>query len=371
MMRTSLSPYLTVAAIVVVSSSVVRAELFTLPKKPVDSRIAAFHKAVESLHARAARSRSAWREEDLRKKVSSKYLGLEKRYEKLRDPRKRARALAELALVYAELAWVERIEPLRAQIAELDADLAARLGSFAASKHFVVRVVGVDPKWGKSALDLAEAARAGYLELFGFSHISKVPGKKVRILIHVDPSIEKSRLFFHPTPMYHSELRYEMPDEKYLTLAGQRRIVYGFCHELGHMVAMWGKYREVEDDKHAWAHYTGCLVVEKVYDRLGNEPWPTWTSYQRRASGVTRLRKQIDGKTSGVGSYDAILTLFHTIGAEFGTDVYGKCWVWRAKKKRFRRLNNVPYLWLNDLRDALLVSVAKKDRARVVKLFGR
>ena len=136
------------------------------------------------------------------------------------------------------------------------------------------------------------------------------------------------------------------------------------------MVAMWGKYRVVEDDKHAWAHYTGCLVVEKVYDRLGNEPWPTWTSFQRRASGIERLRKQIDGKTSGVDSYESILKLFHSIGEEFGTDVYGKCWVWLAKKKRFRRLNNVPYLWLKDLRDALLVSVDKKDRARVAELFA-
>lgn len=81
--------------------------------------------------------------------------------------------------------------------------------------------------------------------------LSKLEGKKVRILIHLDPERKRTRLFFHPSPPYHSELRLEISDAKQLTLAGRQRLVYGFCHELGHMIAMWGEYPGVEDDKHA------------------------------------------------------------------------------------------------------------------------
>ena len=145
--------------------------------------------------------------------------------------------------------------------------------------------------------------------------------------------------------------------------------MYGFCHEMGHMAAMWGQYRVKEDDKHAWGHYTGCLIVEEVYKKLGNQPWPTWTSFQRRASGKPRLLGQVEGQTPGTGTYESILTLFHTIGEEFGTDIYGKAWQWLEAKKRFRTINNVRYLWLRDLRDALIAVVPRNNAPRVAELF--
>jgi hypothetical protein len=135
------------------------------------------------------------------------------------------------------------------------------------------------------------------------------------------------------------------------------------------MIAMWGQHGVVEDDKHAWAHYTGSLIVEEVYERLGNEPWPTWTAFQRQASGKARLLAQIDGKESGTDSYEAILQLFYTIGEELGTDVYGRAWKWLEEKKRFRRINHVPYLWLKDLKDAL-EEIEPEKRERVREWFG-
>ena len=345
-------------------------ELLEFPKRPADRQLAAFAKAVRDVHAKAMRTRKPWKEAELLERVPSKFLKLEARFAKIKDPTKRARALAELALLYADLAHVDGIGPIVDSLQELDSDLAARLGHFEASENFLVRVVGADRKWAGAALRLAEAARDGYLERFGFTAISKVPGKKIRILIHVDPMHSKSRLYFHPSPPYHGEMRYEVADENSLTRAGKQRLVYGFCHELGHMVAMWGQFNRVEDDKHAWAHYTGCLVVEDVYEKLGNEPWPTWTAFQRRASGEARLLKQIEGKTAGTGSYESILKLFHEIGTEFGTKAYGKAWEWLAAKKRFRRIHHVPYLWLRDLQEALLHVVPRNEAAKVRELFG-
>ena len=47
-----------------------------------------------------------------RKRLPRSLLTLEKRYAKLKDPQKRATALSQLALLYAELAWVEKIQPI-------------------------------------------------------------------------------------------------------------------------------------------------------------------------------------------------------------------------------------------------------------------
>ncbi|MHC4251353.1 MAG: hypothetical protein ACYS9X_19710 [Planctomycetota bacterium] len=359
-----------VEVLLVLAPRVANAELLTFPERPVDPRLSAFRKSIHTLQAKAMKSGKPWTEADLRTRVPRTYLGLEKVYARVRDPRRRALALAQLALVYSELAWVERIEPIRESLAELDEALLARLGHFEESEHFLVRVVGTDPKWGKAALRLAEAARQGYVDIFGFDSISAIPGKKIRILIHVDPAVRAPRLYFHPSPRLHGEMRYEMPDGKYLTLAGRRRIVYGFCHELAHMLAMWGEYRVNEEDRHAWGHYAGCMVVEAVYDSLGNEPWPTWTAYQRRASGVARLRKQTEGRAPGTGSYEAVLSLFRAIGDDFGPEVYGKAWTWLERKRRFRRTNCVRYLWLRDLKEALLDTVPKSKAARVREIFA-
>lgn len=377
-MQTS-SEYLLAAAVALLLASswgaggaggVEGAELLVFPDKPLDPGLLAYKQLTDRLHQSALRSRKPLAETALRAKVPSRLLALEKKYLKIKDGATAARALSELALLHAELAWAEKIRPITEAVEKLDPSVARRLGHFEESEHFFARVVGADAKWAAASLRLAEAAHAGYRELFGLDSISKVPGQKVRILIHVDPSHKRPRLYFHPSPPYYSELRYEIPDAKYLTLEGRNRIVYGFCHEMGHMLAMWGVYGGVEDDKHAWAHYTGCLVVEEVYDRLGNEPWPTWTAFQRRASGRARLDNDTQGKSPKLDSYEGILKLFTAVGDEFGTETYGRAWTWLESKKRFRRISNVRYLWLKDLREALLHVVPREKAPRVAEIFA-
>lgn len=363
---------LTLACLFPGGSSTARGEdLLVFPQRPVDSQLAELAKAIESLHRQALRSKAEWTEEDLRQKIPSRYLKLDARYLALKDSEAKARALAELALLYAELAWVERIRPLSEALRKIDAKLADRLGHFEESKHFLARVAGADAKWAEAAVKLGEAAREGYLARFGFRDISKVPGKKIRIVIHLDPAIAQTRLYFHPTPLYHGEIRYEIPDEKFLTVSGGRRVVYGICHELGHMLAMWGDYfKKIEDDHHAWAHYTGCHVVEEVYERLGNSPWPTWTAFQRKASGLERLRKEVEGVKPGKGSREGVLAILDAVGEDLGTKIYGEAFAWLEKQKRFRRINNVPYLWLKDLEEALTRVAPREKAARVREIFA-
>jgi hypothetical protein len=113
------------------------------------------------------------------------------------------------------------------------------------------------------------------------------------------------------------------------------------------------------------------MVLEEVYGQLGNSPWPGWTAFQRHASGKDRLLEQIKGKSGGLESYESILALFHSVGEEFGTQVYGRAWLWLEKNKRFRKINNVPYLWMKDLEESLSAVVPKGKAARVKELFNK
>jgi len=49
--------------------------------------------------------------------------------------------------------------------------------------------------------------------------------------------------------------------------------------------------------------------------------------------------------------------------------VYGRAREWLEKKRRFRRVSRVPYLWLKDLRDALVATVDREDRAEIATWF--
>ena len=63
--------------------------------------------------------------------------------------------------------------------------------------------------------------------------------------------------------------------------------------------------------------------------------------------------------------------MFHAAGEEFGTQIYGRAWLWLEKSKRFRKINNVPYLWMKDLEDALTGVVPKAKAPRIKELFKK
>lgn len=40
------------------------------------------------------------------------------------------------------------------------------------------------------------------------------------------------------------------------------------------------------------------------------------------------------------------------------------------KTRRFGRINNVPWLWLKDLKEALLAVTPRQGKSRVLEIFG-
>lgn len=339
-------------------------------KTPLDAEIAKFRADIERLNENYSKSKSQKGEETLWKKIPGEFKAIEDKCMKIKHDDQAASALMEVALVYAEIAHVKKTDRIRKLIKKRDPEAARKLGIFKLTDHFLIRGVNVEEKYLDSAALLFECIHEGYEEVFGITEVSKVPGKRIRILLSVDPDkYERHRLYYHPTPMWHSECRFVMPDPKYLTAEGGCRIISGFAHELGHMVAMWGKYREREDDFHAWGPYCGFTLGDYVYDKLGHKAWPQYIPDYKRTDGI-KVYKGSMGEEPGCGDHEAVSRLFYEIGERLGNKIYGKAFAWMEKTGRTRKINNVRYYWLSDLKAGLKATAKKKHSTWIEKAFA-
>lgn len=349
-------------------SSKLRAHLEQV-KNPMDEEVQKFREAVENINRNHKHGGKGKQEEMLWKKIPSEFRGIEEKCAKIKDSAAAAKALYDVALIYAELAFIEKIEGIKTLLQERAPESAEKLGIFKSTENFLIQGVNVEEQYLEAAAGLFECIYKGYRKVFGITEISKVPGKKIRVVLAVDPEEYKNhRLYFHPTPMWHCECRFEMPSPKYLTVAGGCRLISGFAHELGHMVAMWGKYREREDDFHAWGPYCGFMLGDYVYERLGRKAWPDYIPDFKRTDGM-EFYKTTMGETSGCGDAGAVRRLFYEIGEKFGPQIYGKAFSWMEKSGRTRTINNVRYYWLQDLKDALDSVTKKKHSTWLEKAF--
>ena len=289
---------------------------------------------------------------------------------KMKNDDQAAKALYDTALIYVDLAYIKRIERIRDMLAKRSTDYLIKLGTFRLTDNFLLNGINVEKKYMDAAAGLFECYCRGYAEIFGITNISKVPGKKIRVVLDVDAEKYKQiRLYYHPTPMWHAETRYEMTDTKYLTVAGGRRLISGFGHELGHMVVMWGKHRVREDDFHAWGPYCGFTLGDYVFDKLGKKAWPDYIPDYKRTDGTRYLKSKAADKPS-CADYEGCLKLFMVIGDTLGTQIYGKAFAWMAKYNRTRKINNVRYYWMKDLKDALNALTNKKYSKWLDQIFA-
>src|SRR4029450_6105065 len=95
--------------------------------------------------------------------------------------------------------------------------------------------------------EVLDTVLTGYDEVFGFAEFSKVPGKKLRVRLHLEPEIKQPPHFAPQFPWY-SEIDFPGSDPtgfRSPTPKGQF-LFYGLCHELGHVIAMWGDLQTME-----------------------------------------------------------------------------------------------------------------------------
>ena len=158
--------------------------------------------------------------------------------------------------------------------------------------HAVVTYSGIDEKHAKAVAEVVQAARAAAVDEYGFDMPKTVS-------VSVTAGAKRARLFN------------DGHDRMYLSIRSSRDLrqprysgiynIYGFCHEVGHLAM----YRVIRDHSwmttaaaEGWAHYLGSVLVDLVYEKLGQEVWPD--RYDYRGDGMARLKRQLAARPSPI-----------------------------------------------------------------------
>jgi hypothetical protein len=269
-------------------------------------------------------------------------------------------ACGEAALAIDRVADFDRI------CASLGPKDSKPLGIVLSKPRYQIRGFDGMEKEGLEALSgVLDEVLAAYDELFGFAELSKVPGKKLRVRAHLVPKIEKPPHFAPQFP-YHSEIDFPLIDPKAFsspTKEGQFQF-YGLCHELGHVIAMWGD-RSNEEDKHTWAHYTGVTIVEHLAASRKDAPALRDAKDVRwRSLEIERKKIAEAGTKPGSGDARECLALFIALHDLVGPKTIGEAINTLDGEDKRLRINRVRYYGFDAFEKALLATDAGKKKAK-------
>ena len=323
--------------------------------------------SIDKINAAHARSPSRTTEDELMRKIPQTAVRALDRVLKASPSPETAAALFRCGEAALDLAALEHFERISARLREVDPESAARLGDAVARKRFIVRGIGdFEPRYLEGFADLMSAILDAYDEVFGFKEWSKVPGKKIRIRLHLEEKITRPPHFAPQFP-YHSEIDMPVIDPTGLrspTPQGHM-MFYGLCHELGHLIAMWGDRGNMEDH-HAWAHYTGVVIVEhmattKEYESfladLRDVRWRSLTLERKKTE------HQIPPSTKDRAGVMALLIKLHDAA---GTKAIGGALNLMSDKGMGHRVNHVRYYRFRDLKRALTHMVEDRQTENVI-----
>jgi hypothetical protein len=216
---------------------------------------ARYVKAVAKVNDDHARQPGKTREEQLRAKLPADARSALQRVLAAKDAPDLAPALLQCGEAALDLDLLDDFAAIRARLETAAPAEAKKLGRALSRPRFILRGIGELQKgYLDQFAEVLDTVLTGYDEVFGFAEFSKVPGKKLRLRIHLEPEITRPP-HFGPEFPWHSEIDFPVVDPAAFrspTARGQF-LFYGLCHELGHVIAMWGDLQTMEDH-HAWAH---------------------------------------------------------------------------------------------------------------------
>jgi hypothetical protein len=265
-----------------------------------------------------------------------------------------AAALLKCGEAALDLNQMEDFQAIRARLTTVAPTDAAKLGDALSRPRFIVRGIGgLQAGWLQSFADVCDGVLAGYDEVFGFKEFSKVSGKKLRFRVHLEPAITKPP-HFGPEFPWHSEVDFpvDTPAQFSSPTPKGQMLFYGLCHELGHVIAMWGDIKTMED-KHTWAHYTGVALVSHLSEAAKDKPWmQNMKDVRWRSLVVERARTDLQASppTSTDGGMMGVWLALHD---SVGSKKIGEAMNALDAKKQNRRVNNVRYYSLADFQKAL------------------
>lgn len=278
-------------------------------------------------------------------------------------------ALQQVGEAALDLDRLEDFDAARARLAELAPGSEAELGVALSRERYLLRGLGgLDEAYLATFAQVLDAVLDGYEEVFGFAELSKVPGKKLRVRVHLEPTITRPP-HFAPEPPWHTEIDFPVVDPKYFLSPTQdgKFLFYGLCHELGHAVAMWGR-PDYEEDHHAWAHFTGVVITEHVTAK----GLPALARVQdQRWRSMRKLREEVGGAAPGDETRAQVLALFLALYDELGARTLGAAINWLDARDRRLRVQRVRYYTLDELEKGLLAVVDRSQRKRVKVLMKR
>ena len=248
---------------------------------------------------------------------------------------------------------------------------AKDLGTSLSRDRYQLRGLGgLDRAYLEKFAKVMDAVLGAYDELFGFEEWSKVPGKKLRIRIHLEAEIQKTA-FFDSEPPYHCEIDFPVVDPKAFTSPTPKGdfLLYGLCHEMGRVIAMWGN-RGTAEDHHAWAHYVGVTIVEHLSKGTKKRPELEGISDVSERSLEILRTKEIKDKAPSVADREGVLALFVALHDRVGTKAMGTAINTIRRGGRGFTYNRVRYATFGFFKEALLQTVKDpKARAAIAELL--
>ena len=331
---------------------------------------AAYAEAIGKINAAHVRQPGRTKESDLAKLLPPTAKSALQRIIDAKPAPDLAAALERCGEAALDLDLIADFEKIRTRLATVAPDSAEKLGSAISRPRFIVRGIGQFQDGYLAAFaDVCEAVLAGYDELFGFAEFSKVPGKKLRFRVHLEPAITRPPHFAPQFP-YHSEIDFPVVDATEFSSPSKQGhfFFYGLCHELGHVIAMWGDLKKMEDH-HAWAHYTGVLLVEHLSESAKAQPWMAKLRDARWRSLKLERALPANQVAPSTESYAGVMAMFIELHDRIGPKAIGSALNQLDAQNKCRRVNHVRYYNFGDFQRAL-TTIAPEKRAAIAAAFG-
>ena len=323
--------------------------------------------AIQKVNEEHARRPGKTKEEDLAKKVPKASRAALDRLLAMKDSPQLFDALVACGEAALDLDLVEDFEKATGRLEKSSPAHAEKLGIALSKPRALLRGLGgVQPSYLAEFAAVLEAVLAGYDEVFGFEEWSKVPGKKIRVRIHIAKD-ESKPPHFAPQFAFHSEIDFPIQDGGSFRSPSPKGkfFFFGLCHELGHLIAMWGKRAQDQDDHHAWADYTGYVIVEHLSKKdlpaLKNMADVRWRSFAKEKE---RLREA--KQTPSLQSRDAVMALLIALQDAAGPKAIGDAINLLDRQNKRLRINHVRYYTFRELREGLVASVKEKKAKEAV-----
>lgn len=254
---------------------------------------------------------------------------------------------------------IQRARELTTSLRE-HGSLGTRVPTFDETAHFILRREGMVDEAAQSLLRIMEAGHTVLTEEMGFEHIG-LPSHKVHLLVTIEEGARTS-LFTNPRSTPYSQIVLRGPARALRSPAnGGPHVVYGFLHELGHVIIGW------EDSEHQWAHWLGSHLASRVHGKLGKDVW--FEPYDVTAiEGMPRFEKEVRNAEPGLGSAPRVGKLFLVVANELGVDAYARSFAWIVAHRDGKPFHAVRLYRLDDLRAALVAQ--GYDESRIARWFA-